>query len=390
MLNAGETTILRDNMRHSTFRCVVILIGLVVLSLSLSRAAPSGAEASAPLDGRYLYVAAPGVRDYLEYGGHGVLVFDIDHGHRFVKRIASSGVDEKGKPLNVKGVCASAATGRLYVSDINTLICFDLKTDKILWEKSYEGGCDRISITPDGKVIYLPSFEKEHWLVLDALDGSILAKITPNSGAHNTIVGPDGKWAYLAGLKSPLLTVADTATHAAVRTVGPFTKSIRPFTINGRQTLVYVNVNELLGFEIGDLTTGKVVQRVEVTGFEKGPVKRHGCPSHGIALTQDEKELWLADAHNQRLHIFNLTGPAPRQVQSIELRDQPGWITFSIDGKLAYPSTGEVIDIQTRKIVASLKDETGADVQSEKLLEIDFKNGTPVRAGNQFALGGVR
>src|SRR5690606_14711971 len=27
---------------------------------------------------RYLYVAAPGVRDYLEYGGHGLLVFDID------------------------------------------------------------------------------------------------------------------------------------------------------------------------------------------------------------------------------------------------------------------------------------------------------------------------
>ena len=28
-----------------------------------------------------LYVAAPGIRDYLEYGGHGLLVFDIDDGH---------------------------------------------------------------------------------------------------------------------------------------------------------------------------------------------------------------------------------------------------------------------------------------------------------------------
>ena len=36
---------------------------------------------------RYLYVAAPGVRNYLEYGGHGLLVFDIDNGHKFVKRI---------------------------------------------------------------------------------------------------------------------------------------------------------------------------------------------------------------------------------------------------------------------------------------------------------------
>lgn len=27
---------------------------------------------------RFLYVATPGIRDYLEYGGHGVIVFDID------------------------------------------------------------------------------------------------------------------------------------------------------------------------------------------------------------------------------------------------------------------------------------------------------------------------
>ncbi len=34
---------------------------------------------------RLLYVASPGVRNYLEYGGHGVIVFDIDNGHKFVK-----------------------------------------------------------------------------------------------------------------------------------------------------------------------------------------------------------------------------------------------------------------------------------------------------------------
>jgi hypothetical protein len=36
---------------------------------------------------RYLYVAEPGIRNYLQYGGTGVLVFDIDNGYRFVKRI---------------------------------------------------------------------------------------------------------------------------------------------------------------------------------------------------------------------------------------------------------------------------------------------------------------
>jgi 6-phosphogluconolactonase (cycloisomerase 2 family) len=336
---------------------------------------------------RLLYVAEPGIRDYLEYGGHGVLVYDIDHGHKFVRRIPAQGVDKAGKPLNVKGICANAQTGRLYVSTTQTLTAFDLATDKVLWEKRYDGGCDRMSLSPDGKTMYVPSLEGAHWNVIDATSGDVITKIVPNSGAHNTIFGPDGKYVYLAGLKAPLLTVADATTNKAERTVGPFGAPIRPFTINGRQTLCFCNVNELLGFEVGDLVTGKVLHRVEVQGFKKGATKRHGCPSHGIGLTPDERELWLTDAHNSRLHVFDATVMPPKQVASIELRDQPGWITFGIDGRYAYPSTGDVIDVKSRKIVATLQDENRKDVQSEKLLEIDFAGDRPVRAGDQFGIG---
>jgi len=370
---------MRIPLRHRLRSLVVLL--LVALGFGTGQAAPA--------NGRLLYVAVPGIRNYLEYGGHGVLVYDIDAGHKLLRRISSAGLADDGKPSNVKGICASAATGRLYVSTIKSLQCYDLRSDKILWEKTYEAGCDRMSITPDGRTIYLPSFENSHWLVLDALTGEVVKKLTLNSRAHNTIISADGKEAYLAGLASPFLAVADTATHTLKRTVGPFSGAIRPFTVNGRLTRVYANVNDLLGFEVGDLQTGRVLQRVEVNGYAKGPVKRHGCPSHGIALSPDEKELWLADGHNGQIHVFDLTGGMIRQRQSIAVRDQPGWITFSLDGKLVYPSTGEVIDAATKQIIATLKDESGAPVHSEKLLEIDFADGQPVRAGNQFALGDV-
>ena len=352
-------------------------------------AAAQAAATPAPVKRRLLYVAVPGIRDYLERGGHGVLVFDIDHGHTFVRRIPARGLGPEGKPLNVKGVAANAATARLYVSTLQFLTCFDLRTDKILWEKSYEGGCDRMALSPDGQVMYLPSLEKDHWHVLHALNGDIITKIVPKSGAHNTVYGLDGRHAYLAGLKSPLLRVADTATHAISKEVGPFASAIRPFTVNGRQTLCFVNVNGLLGFEIGDLGTGKKLHRVEVEGFKMGLPKRHGCPSHGVGLTPDEKELWVCDAANQRMHVFDATIMPPRQVTSIALRDDPGWITFSLDGKLAYPSTGEVIEVATRKIVATLADETGAAVHSEKLVEIHFTDHTPTRNGDQFGIGRV-
>jgi hypothetical protein len=77
----------------------------------------------------------------------------------------------------------------------------------------------------------------------------------------------------------------------------------------------------------------------------------------------------------------------PELVASIPLRDQPGWITFSIDGRFAYPSTGDVIDVASRKIVAELTDEHGVAVQSEKMLEIDFAGSLPTRIGDQFGLG---
>src|SRR5439155_9261529 len=129
-----------------------------------------------------------------------------------------------------------------------------------------------------------------------------------------------------AGLRSPLLTVVDTQTHKPVAPVGPFSAAIRPFTVNGAQTLCFVNVNGLLGFEVGDLKTGKKLYRVEVEGFKKGAVKRHGCPSHGIAMTPDEKEIWLCDGANSRLHIFDATATPPKLMSSIQVRDQPGWI----------------------------------------------------------------
>jgi DNA-binding beta-propeller fold protein YncE len=339
---------------------------------------------------RWLYVATPGVRNYLDYGGHGLLVFDIDRGHRFVKRIPLAGIKPDGTPINVKGICAHAETARVYVSTIDTLMCLSLTSERLLWERRYEKGCDRMALSPDGRTMYLPTFESDFWHVLDALSGDVIARVEPKSKSHNTIYGPDGARCYLAGLGSPLLTVAETSKQTIAGTVGPFSHSIRPFTINGVQTRVYCCVNECLGFEAGDLRTGEKLCRVEVEGFEKGPVKRHGCPSHGIGLTPDETEIWLCDAHNQRLHVFDATTLPPRQIASLPCRDEPGWISFSIDGTLAYPSSGEVYDVKTRKVVAELTDETGRAVGSEKLLEIDWQGNRPVRAGNQFGIGGKR
>jgi DNA-binding beta-propeller fold protein YncE len=244
-----------------------------------------------------------------------------------------------------------------------------------------------MAISPDGQWLFVPSFEGPHWNIVYGGNGDVVAQVRTDSGAHNTVCSLDGSRAYLAGLKSPYLTVLDAREKKVAGKVGPFGASIRPFTVNAAKTLCFVNVNGLLGFEVGDLTTGKVLHRVEVRGFEKGTVKRHGCPSHGVGLTPDEKEIWVCDAANSHVHVFDATVMPPKQTASVKLREQPGWVTFTLDGRHALPSTGEVVDVKTKKVVAALKDEKGREVHSEKMVEIHVKGGVPVRTGDQFGVG---
>ena len=67
----------------------------------------------------------------------------------------------------------------------------------------------------------------------------------------------------------------------------------------------------------------------------------------------------------------------------------PGWVLFSLNGQYAYPSSGEVIDVKTRKILFTLEDEHHNNVSSEKMVEIHFNGGKPVKAGDQFGVGKV-
>lgn len=334
----------------------------------------------------FIYAASPGVRNYPEYGGVGIVVFDADHDYKFVKRIPTWDVPAGQKPENVKGIAACARTGIVYVTSLNHMAAFDILSGKRLWDKTYEGGCDRMAISPDGKTLYVPSLEGPFWNVVNASNGDVITKVEPKSGSHNTIWAPDGSRVYLAGLKSPLLNIADPSNNTIVKTVGPFDNVIRPFTVNGANTLCFVNINDLLGFEVGDIKTGKKLYRVEIEG-EKKPVKRHGCPSHGIAMSPDESEIWVADGPHNKIYVFDATVMPPKQKTSIAVKDLPGWITFSIDGRTVYPSSGEVIDAHSKRIVTNLKDEQGRDFQSEKLLEIDLDGNHVVRAGNQFGVG---
>jgi DNA-binding beta-propeller fold protein YncE len=301
-----------------------------------------------------------------------------------------------GRPVppqeSIKGIAAHGPSARLYVSTNRRVAAFDLATDKMVWEQRYEErGTDRIALSPDGTTIYAPELGAPKWVVADASSGALITTIDKPGNPHNTQYSDDGTRVYFeAEGNTRTMSVVDAKTRTIIKEIGPFGNMVRPFTFNGKQTLLFANINDFLGFEIADLKTGAILHHVAVPGVTAGKSPTHGIPSHGIAMTQDESEIWIADNANNYLRVFDATVMPPTLKASIKVRDEPGWITFGIDGRLAYPSTGDVVDVRTKQIVATLQDENGANAESEKMLEIDFAGGKPAVAGDQFGKGKKR
>lgn len=332
----------------------------------------------------------------------GISVYDIDHGHALLRNID---IPNSG---DYKGIAASAQLGRLYVTSHrgDELLCLDLATDAVVWRKNVGAYADSHWVTPDGRRIYMPLRGEINWKALDAADGSTLAIVETERGRrydvdpiqdigpHNTWINPAGTRVYMEVLTVPYVYVADTTTNAVLGRIGPFSKGIRPFAVTDDEKYLYANVDGLLGFEIAEIRknawSGHMIHRVEArTPAERIaeiPVpprsKPHSTPSHGLNLRPDQKEVWLVDGVYGYVHVFDVTSLPPKQIASIPIfldpaeRPHPGWITFGLDGRYAYPDGGVVIDTQTRRVVARIP-------TSEKLIEIDFQGGKPVRAGHR-------
>jgi YVTN family beta-propeller protein len=364
-------------------RAVFGLLAIVSVVLTVSVRVPAQSVH------RYLYVAVPSSTADTSGTNRSVriLVFDVEKDHRFVRSIALWTPARGEDPEMVRGTAAGVRAGRLYISTTKRLAAIDLKTAAIVWEKAYdERCCDRLALSPDEQTIFAPAFGRANWYVIDAATGRRRQTIGVTGWPRETRYSRDGRYVYLAAWESPLVSVVDAATTRVVRTVGPFSASLCAFTLNGKGTLAFANVDGLVGFEVGDLQTGLLLDRVDAAGSGDGSSARgreavaaYECPSHGLAFTPDERELWVADGVSNRLHVFDATEYPPTLRASIKLGSQPRWVAFSRDGRYAYASTGDVVAAATKQIAGTLEDGGGARVSSENFLEVDIADGHPIR-----------
>jgi DNA-binding beta-propeller fold protein YncE len=327
----------------------------------------------------------------------GIEIYDIDHDNRRVGQITLPGIA-------ARGVVAHPATNMLYISyggqggdsGTGSILAYNLVTGEIVWQRDYKTGVDSIAITPNGRTIYMPVGEasgSEIWEIIDTATGKISGSIKAGLNPHNTIMGLDGKYVYLGPGDYPYLEVASTSTNKVVRKIGPLHgPGVRPFTINGAQTLAFTTASSFLGFQVSSIKTGKVLYNVAPPGFSFDPATFGRTPDHGISLSPDEQELYLIDTPNGYVHVFDvsrLPGSAPRDIADIKLAHPPpndGWLQHSRNGRYVYVGrAGDVIDTVSRKIVAFLPPlQLTAD-----FIEIDWRHGRPVDTTSRYGVGYV-
>ena len=314
-------------------------------------------------------------------------VYDIDQHHAEVKviRLFSCCAD-------VRGITAAVPTRRLYVmynrDSEGHVASLDLISGQVIWDRVLHiPGVDRGDVTPDGRTLYLPTWEGDpasaYELVIDAETGTEQARITLPPRSHDTIVSLDGERVFME-TKSPTASiyVVDSASNDVIEVVGGYCCSgvLGPFAINGTGTKVVNDVNDYAGFQLADVALGRVTEFIPFAS-------RYG--GHGIAWAPDESQVWVNDGGMPDVHVFDMKATPPNELHLVDVSHVPHWITFSIDGRFAYVAgrkggedVTDVIDVPTYQRVSSLG-------PSEDLLEVDFAGGSVVAVGNQFGIGRI-
>jgi len=337
-----------------------------------------------------------------------VYVFDIDNNHALVKTFP---IPEAGK----RGVAVAPRQGLLYITECGMNICagrngsllaYDLVHDVVAWIANYSFGVDQLAVTPDGSTIYMPhgaDSGQGYHSIIDASDGKVTGTITTGTDGHNTIVSLDGTQAYLTGYtgsNSNFAHVINTSTNQATLNAGPTINGIRPFTVNGKHTLMFTTSSSTCGFQVLSLTGGNVLYTVSFGGSCSWTVS--SAPSHGISLSPDEKRVYVMDAPLDKLEVYDVSGlpnSAPSFVASVSLSslsgsespcetycEREGWVLNDLSGRYVYVGdTGNVVSTSTLNVVATLP----ALQNTRQEVEIDWTNGATSATSTRFGIGRV-
>jgi YVTN family beta-propeller protein len=261
---------------------------------------------------------------------------------------------------NPHGLAASAAQDVILVTieggQKGELVWLDPSKDEVIRRLKVGFAPNALAVTPDGKLAYVPT-SKDFYEVIDLEKAKIVGRVFTGGRPHNTACSPDGKWMFLAPMGPPKrVTVVEAETHAPAGTI-VFSNIVRPIAVSPDGKRLYAQVDGLIGFEVADVASRKMIRRVAA---ELSPeARKKHSRSHGIAVRPDGKEVWECDVEHHEVHIYDVTGDRPKQVATVPMGGSVYWLTFQPDSAFCYVSVLSrnevaVVDTRRREVVARI------------------------------------
>ena len=271
----------------------------------------------------------------------------------------------KGIEVN-HGVGASPDGSRIYVSDEaeSTLDVTDAKTLKVIKHIPLSGHPNNLAVSPDGKRVYVAIAQAPGGVdVIDTNSLQDLKTLQTKGPIHNPYVTPDGKYVVAGSIPGKSVNVIDTQTDQTAWTLD-MGLGVRPMAFarnaDGSTKWIFVQLTDFNGFAVVDFATHKEVKRIQNPDIAAGKktVPQGADPSHGMAVTPDQKTLVVCSRLNNALYAYSL--PDLKVIGTADLGGKgAAWVTLTPDGKTAYVAmavTNDVsaVDVKSMKEVARI------------------------------------
>ena len=260
---------------------------------------------------------------------------------------------------NPHGLAVSPSGDRLYVSveSDDSLVAVDTKTNKVIGKASVGSLPNQVTVTADGKFVYVPLRGLGAVDIVDTAAMKAIKRVQLAAWPHNSYRSANGRHIYVTTMVGRKIFIFDPLTHNITGEIEPG-GVVRPVALTRNESLAYVALSELHGFAVVDLTQRKTIRRVELPALPPDTPKPYlDTYTHGLALTPDEKELWVTSCPGSAVYVYSV--PDLKLQAKVDVGKFPNWFAFSPDARTIFVSntlsnTVTAIDVASRKVVATI------------------------------------
>jgi YVTN family beta-propeller protein len=235
------------------------------------------------------------------------------------------------------GIVASADGRTLYITleVSNEVIKVDVATHEVLARASVGEVPNEPTLSADGRYLFVPLRAAGGTDIVDTETMTRVKTLDSGAGSHNAYTAPDGGLVYSTSMGDDQIAVIDPATLELVRII-PLSGQPRPVALTADGRLAHVVLSGMTGFITVDLSTDQEVARMSVPIPEGTPAPPLDTYTHGLLLTPDEREIWVAAYATDKVYGYLM--PERGKLAEISVPGGPHWLTLNPEGEPLYVS----------------------------------------------------